>query len=96
MRYAQVIAAVALPLATQVVGSPSGERRTEVVTEKPWHAPLRRWADTIRKRQTCGQDVGDCPEGECCSESGYCGSTTDFCKSPACQIEFSNGNCDAE
>ena len=100
MRYAPLIAAAALPLVTSVLGTPSGDRlgATEAVGEdkKPWRASMRRWANSLRKRQTCGEGVGGCADDECCSEAGYCGSTTDFCKSPQCQIAYSNGNCDAE
>lgn len=106
MRYAPLVAAAALPLVTSVLGTPSGSsgdrvaRTPAVKGEEPWEGPMRRWAEAlneaIRKRQTCGEDVGDCPDGECCSEAGYCGSTTAYCKSPQCQIAFSNGNCDAE
>ncbi|KAG9250750.1 uncharacterized protein F5Z01DRAFT_665198 [Emericellopsis atlantica] len=50
----------------------------------------------LAKRTTCGQGLGGCAPGECCSEGGYCGTATDYCKSPACQIPYSDGNCDAD
>jgi hypothetical protein len=67
-----------------------------------WSAPARRWETTLRgaselsKRNTCGEASGGCAADECCSEMGFCGKGTDFCKSPQCQIDYSNGNCDAE
>ncbi|KAL7274592.1 hypothetical protein RUND412_002491 [Rhizina undulata] len=44
----------------------------------------------------CGtQGNGEiCPTGQCCSDSGYCGTTEDYCQSPLCQVGF--GTCDAD
>ncbi|KAF1999709.1 carbohydrate esterase family 4 protein [Amniculicola lignicola CBS 123094] len=44
----------------------------------------------------CGVNFGgtSCPAGYCCSESGWCGTTSDYCKSPACQLDYSNSLCD--
>lgn len=35
-----------------------------------------------------------CPTGECCSPSGYCGTTEDYCASPDCLEGY--GTCDAD
>lgn len=45
---------------------------------------------------SCGTQGGGgiCITGQCCSESGWCGTTPDYCISPGCQIGF--GTCDAE
>lgn len=82
MRYAHILAATAL-LAEPALGA-------------TWSAPMRRWEAALSKRVSCGEGAGECPADECCSEAGYCGKETDYCKSPQCQIEYSNGNCDAE
>ncbi|PWY92867.1 glycosyl hydrolase, family 18 [Aspergillus heteromorphus CBS 117.55] len=29
---------------------------------------------------TCGADKGKCPDGQCCSQYGNCGTTSDFCQ----------------
>jgi hypothetical protein len=42
----------------------------------------------------CGAVYGTCPEGQCCSESGFCGTGVDYCKSPQCQMQYSQGTCD--
>ncbi|EXK77175.1 hypothetical protein FOQG_18110 [Fusarium oxysporum f. sp. raphani 54005] len=49
---------------------------------------------SLQKRATCGQGVGSCSNGQCCSESGNCGTTPAYCISPQCQMAFSAGNCD--
>eukprot|EP00833_Pecoramyces_ruminatium_P005133 jgi/Orpsp1_1/1179165/evm.model.c7180000068259.1 len=38
----------------------------------------------------CGKKYGKCPSGECCSQYGWCGTTSAHCKS-GCQSEF--GKC---
>lgn len=45
---------------------------------------------------SCGVGGGGaiCSAGQCCSPSGWCGSTSDYCTSPGCQLDF--GTCDAE
>ncbi|KAH7173490.1 uncharacterized protein B0J16DRAFT_275648 [Fusarium flagelliforme] len=48
----------------------------------------------LSKRASCGKDTGSCPKGQCCSESGNCGTTSAYCTSPQCQMAYSNGNCD--
>jgi len=41
----------------------------------------------------CGQDIGRCASGKCCSKYGYCGTTSDYCSAAkGCQSEF--GHCD--
>ena len=95
MRYSQLFVS-ALPLATEVLGSSAVKAR-----HSGYSPGSKRWADELQangllKRATCGQNAGSCAADECCSEGGYCGKTKDYCKSPACQIAYSNGNCDAE
>jgi len=42
----------------------------------------------ISKDNTCGSDVGlRCAEGACCSQYGWCGTTTDYCL-VGCQSAF--------
>ncbi|ORX46920.1 hypothetical protein BCR36DRAFT_585026 [Piromyces finnis] len=49
----------------------------------------------------CGKGIGTCPEGQCCSQYGYCGTTSDHCENTlGCQKEYgscyastSNGYC---
>jgi len=41
----------------------------------------------------CGKDHGQCPNGQCCSKKGYCGTTSAFCSSSlGCQTAF--GKCE--
>ncbi|TVY79762.1 Chitin deacetylase [Fusarium oxysporum f. sp. cubense] len=47
----------------------------------------------LRKRAECGLGIGSCNPGSCCSESGFCGTTGDFCGGSACQLEYSD-SCD--
>lgn len=82
MRYTHILTATAL-LAEPVLSATWGD------------VPLRR-SGVLSKRVSCGEGAGECPADECCSEAGYCGKEKDYCKSPQCQIEYSNGNCDAE
>jgi len=42
-------------------------------------------------RKICGQGIGKCNEGFCCSKYGYCGTSSDHC-GQGCQSEF--GRCD--
>ncbi|KAL5452676.1 hypothetical protein PMIN06_005861 [Paraphaeosphaeria minitans] len=54
-------------------------------------------ASNLQKRDTnkkCGLGVGFCDPGDCCSPVGYCGRGSQYCASPNCQIDYSNG-CDA-
>jgi hypothetical protein len=40
----------------------------------------------------CGSGVGSCPEGECCSQYGYCGTTSEYCENTlGCQSKY--GSC---
>ncbi|EFE44609.1 hypothetical protein TRV_00605 [Trichophyton verrucosum HKI 0517] len=43
---------------------------------------------------TCGPYAGSCPDGLCCSSSGYCGKGPEYCAAPDCMLDYSNG-CDA-
>ncbi|KAL7791552.1 carbohydrate esterase family 4 protein [Trichoderma ceciliae] len=45
--------------------------------------------------QRCGPDKGSCGEGECCSESGYCGTTKEYCSGSQCQLDYSD-SCDTQ
>ena len=45
-----------------------------------------------KHHHTCGEGEGKCPEGQCCSKYGWCGTTDDHCSLEAgCQSEF--GRC---
>lgn len=48
-----------------------------------------------RQEALCGGEEGSCPAGQCCSESGHCGTSPEYCIGPQCQIQYSNGECDA-
>ncbi|CAI6340074.1 unnamed protein product [Periconia digitata] len=39
----------------------------------------------------CGGSFGKCAEGYCCSGSGWCGNTGDYCYAPGCNYEFGPG-----
>lgn len=41
--------------------------------------------------KNCGEGIGSCKAGECCSKEGYCGTTTAHCYSPGCQYQFAPG-----
>ncbi|KAL6909232.1 carbohydrate esterase family 4 protein [Trichoderma evansii] len=43
----------------------------------------------------CGSGIGSCAEGECCSESGYCGTSTEYCAGSQCQLDYSD-SCDSQ
>ena len=49
--------------------------------------------DVLMKRDRCGPDVGSCPTGWCCSEYGWCGTTTEHCTA-GCQSAF--GYCSSD
>ncbi|KAH7208789.1 hypothetical protein DER44DRAFT_808887 [Fusarium oxysporum] len=55
--------------------------------------PLSLRDSKLRKRAECGLGIGSCNPGSCCSESGFCGTTGDFCGGSACQLEYSD-SCD--
>ncbi|RWW30623.1 hypothetical protein GW17_00004803 [Ensete ventricosum] len=42
-------------------------------------------------RTTCGSQAAGalCPDGQCCSQYGYCGTTSDYCGS-GCQSQCPN------
>lgn len=48
---------------------------------------------TLQKRAECGPGIGSCNDGQCCSESGNCGTGSDFCGGSSCQLEYSD-SCD--
>ena len=43
--------------------------------------------------QDCGPGIGSCESGQCCSGSGYCGTTEDYCDGSSCQLDYSD-SCD--
>lgn len=44
--------------------------------------------DTLEKRQACGNGIGSCPTGQCCSGEGQCGNGAVFCAGPTCQLAY--------
>lgn len=36
----------------------------------------------------CGEGIGSCPAGKCCSRVGYCGTTDAYCYSPGCKYQY--------
>ncbi|KAG5985016.1 hypothetical protein E4U55_002123 [Claviceps digitariae] len=49
-------------------------------------------ADPIREASRCGAGLGSC-DSSCCSESGYCGTSPDYCGGSQCQLDYSH-TCD--
>ncbi|KAH7108973.1 hypothetical protein EDB81DRAFT_954408 [Dactylonectria macrodidyma] len=41
----------------------------------------------------CGVGIGSCDPGSCCSGSGNCGTTEDYCDGSSCQLDYSD-SCD--
>jgi peptidoglycan/xylan/chitin deacetylase (PgdA/CDA1 family) len=39
----------------------------------------------------CGEGIGSCPAGKCCSRAGYCGTTDAYCYSPGCKYQYGPG-----
>ncbi|ORX42340.1 L domain-like protein [Piromyces finnis] len=52
-------------------------------------------ANTLKKNSCefrCGEGIGECPEGQCCSAKGYCGTTSGYCSLKlGCQDKY--GKC---
>jgi len=48
------------------------------------------YVDKINVNGKCGDGIGRCPKGECCSKEGYCGVGKEYCDN-GCQSEF--GEC---
>ncbi|KAH7162176.1 hypothetical protein B0J13DRAFT_490770 [Dactylonectria estremocensis] len=46
-----------------------------------------------RAGNECGQGIGSCNPGSCCSGSGYCGTSRDHCAGSSCQLDYSD-SCD--
>ncbi|TLD31633.1 hypothetical protein PspLS_02222 [Pyricularia sp. CBS 133598] len=62
----------------------------------PATSETRQRLDTRQKENPqCGPGVGKCPDGQCCSPAGFCGTGKWYCDGPDCQINYSNG-CDAD
>jgi len=40
----------------------------------------------------CGANYGQCPDGQCCSRKGYCGTNSQFC-SPSLGCQLNYGKC---
>jgi len=41
----------------------------------------------------CGKGIGSCPDGQCCSKKGYCGTTSAYCSvSQGCQNKYGKCN----
>ena len=40
----------------------------------------------------CGKGYGKCPDGQCCSKKGYCGTNSNFC-SPSLGCQSNYGKC---
>lgn len=100
MRTSSVVTAVAavLPLVSPVLGGPLADRADVPAGALTGGVASSSLADLtqLHKRASCGQGVGSCPGAQCCSSAGYCGTTAEYCQSPQCQNDFSNGKCDAE
>ncbi|KAK7214095.1 hypothetical protein V2G26_021273 [Clonostachys chloroleuca] len=48
-----------------------------------------------RQDRRCGPEVArSCPQAQCCSSGGWCGTGSQFCRSPTCQIDY-GPSCDA-
>ncbi|KAL6707644.1 hypothetical protein ACN47E_003994 [Coniothyrium glycines] len=39
----------------------------------------------------CGEGIGSCSAGKCCSRAGFCGTTGDYCYSPGCKYQWGPG-----
>lgn len=39
----------------------------------------------------CGEGIGSCPAGKCCSRAGYCGTEDAYCYSPGCKYQYGPG-----
>ena len=48
-------------------------------------------APKVSTNGRCGKKLGVCPSGECCSQYGYCGTTSKHCGA-GCQSEFGKCN----
>jgi len=46
---------------------------------------------STNKDGRCGASYGKCPNNECCSKYGYCGTSSDYC-SAGCQTQFGRCN----
>lgn len=53
---------------------------------------------SVTKANKCGKGYGTCPDDECCSRYGWCGTTDEYCgykcqtEFGRCNIEFNTGN----
>ncbi|KAK4647827.1 uncharacterized protein QC761_104780 [Podospora bellae-mahoneyi] len=56
----------------------------------PNPSPRQHARDTLQKRANCGAGIGNCPSGQCCSQYGWCGVTSEHCGT-GCQSGF--GTC---
>jgi peptidoglycan/xylan/chitin deacetylase (PgdA/CDA1 family) len=44
-----------------------------------------------QSKPECGEGIGSCPAGQCCSRSNFCGTTDDYCYSPGCKYQYGPG-----
>ncbi|CAO2653228.1 Nn.00g026390.m01.CDS01 [Neocucurbitaria sp. VM-36] len=47
--------------------------------------------ESRQSKPECGEGIGSCPAGKCCSRAGYCGTTGDYCYSPGCKYQWGPG-----
>ncbi|KAL3427788.1 chitin deacetylase [Phlyctema vagabunda] len=69
-----------------------GKCNAAVTSSAP--APGSTIAPGTGKNGRCGAGFGTCASNECCSLSGYCGKTADYCNAPDCQFTYGPA-CDA-
>jgi len=58
-------------------------------------------ASSLVAAKNCGSGIGSCPEGQCCSQYGFCGTTSEYCENTlgcqkdygSCYASTSNGKC---
>jgi len=65
-------------------------KKTTTTTTKKSNAKATTKANTKVKVSTngrCGASYGKCPNNQCCSKKGYCGTGTNYCKT-GCQKSF--------
>jgi len=68
---------------TTVKAAPKNNKTTAKVATK------KVGVSTVSGR--CGANFGKCPNNECCSQYGYCGTKDDYCKA-GCQSQFGRCN----
>ncbi|RFU76664.1 polysaccharide deacetylase [Trichoderma arundinaceum] len=71
-----------------------------IFSEAAFAVPGKKTGDAVKhllelRDRHCGPSIGSCGEGECCSESGYCGTTKQYCSGSQCQLDYSD-SCDTQ